>query len=223
MELELQGRKRGMTQAFDDEGNVIPCTVIELENNVVSQVKTVENDGYNAVQMGFEKIKCGDPRTVEKRIGKPRSGHFKKNGLEPRRFLCESRVRDPASYTVGQEFGVASFKVGDFVDVAGVSKGKGYQGVMKLHGFSGFPSSHGAGPVHRHAGSTGQRSTPGRCFPGGKRAGRMGGDNLTIQSLRVVAVDEGKNLLVVKGAVPGARNGLLRIAASIKKAKAAKK
>lgn len=212
-----------MTQVFDDEGNVIPCTVIELENNVVSQIKTVEKDGYNAVQMGFEKIQCGDPRTVEKRVGKPRVGHFKKNGLEPRRFLLESRVADPSQYQPGQEFGVDAFKIGDIVDVTGVSKGKGYQGTMRLHGFGGFAASHGAGPVHRHAGSTGQHSTPGRCFPGGKRASRMGGDQITVQGLKVLAVDPSKNLLVVKGAVSGARNGLVRVAMSVKQRKPALK
>ena len=222
-ELQLQGRKRGMTQVFDDEGNAIPCTVIELEKNVISQVKTVEHDGYNAVQLGFEIVRCNDERTVEKRIGKPRAGHFKKNGLEPRRFLSESRIKDPAAFAVGQEYGVEAFEKGDFVDVRGVSKGCGYQGVMKLHNFRGYAASHGAGPVHRHAGSTGQRSTPGRCFPGGKRASRMGGDNVTVQSLRVIAIDEKNHLLVVKGAVAGARNGLVRISKSIKKASKAKK
>jgi large subunit ribosomal protein L3 len=219
MELQLQGRKRGMTQAFDDEGKAIPCTVIELEKNVVSQIKTKENDGYQAVQMGFETIECQDPRTVEKRIGKPRVGHFQKNGIKPRRFLSESRVEDVSVFTVGQEFGVECFKKGDFVDVTGISKGKGYQGTMKLHGFGGFPAAHGAGPVHRHSGSTGQRSTPGRCFKGGKRAGRMGNDKVTAQHLEVVAIDEQNQLIVVKGAVPGARNELVKIRASLKLAK----
>lgn len=216
MELQLQGRKRGMTQLFDDEGRALPCTVIELEKNVISQVKTAEKDGYKAVQLGFETIRCNDPRTIEKRIGKPRAGRFKKNGLEPRRFLSETRVEDVASYSVGQEFGVECFKVGDIVDVTGVSKGKGYQGVMKLHGFGGFAAAHGAGPVHRHAGSTGQRSTPGRCFPGGKRAGRMGNDKVTVQGLEVLAIDEANSLIVVKGAIPGARNELVKIRTSVK-------
>lgn len=219
MELQLQGRKRGMTQVFDDEGKAIPCTVIQLEKNVVSQVKTTEKDGYQAIQLGFETIRCQDPRTVEKRIGKPRAGRFKKNGLEPRRFLSESRVKDVSSYSVGQEFGVESFEKGDYLDVTGISKGKGYQGVMKLHGFGGFAAAHGAGPVHRHAGSTGQRSTPGRCFPGGKRAGRMGNDKVTVQHLEVVAIDEKNQLIVVKGAIPGARNELVKVRKSMKMSK----
>jgi large subunit ribosomal protein L3 len=217
MELQLQGRKRGMTQVFDDEGNVQPCTVIELEKNVISQIKTKESDGYNAIQLGFELVECKDPRTVEKRLGKPRVGHFQKNNIKPRRFLAESRVKDSAPYQVAQEFGVEQFQVGDFVDVSGTSKGKGYQGVMKLHGFKGYPGSHGVGPVARHAGSTGQRSTPGRCFPNGKRASRMGTDAITTQNLKVIAIDEQKQILVVKGAVAGARNGLVKVALSVKK------
>lgn len=223
MELQLQGRKRGMTQVFDDEGNAIPCTVIELEKNVISQIKTTQTDGYNAVQLGFERIQCQDSRTTQRRIGKPRAGHFKKNGIEPRRFLSESRVKDCAQYSVGQEFGVEQFEVGSYVDVSGTSKGRGYQGTMRLHGFKGYPSSHGAGPVHRHAGSTGQRTTPGRCFPNGKRASRMGTDAITMQNLQVVAIDEQKQLLVVKGAVAGARNGHVKVAPAVKLAHKAKK
>lgn len=168
MSLKFMGKKRGMTQLFDDKGNVITCTVIEAEPNVVTQVKTVETDGYNAIQLGFEKVIVKDPRTIEKRVTKPLRGHFGKASIEPRRHLLESRFDKVDGYAQGQELTVAEFEEIQFVDATAMSKGKGYQGVIKRHHFSGGPASHGSG-FHRHAGSTGMRSTPGRVLPGERR------------------------------------------------------
>jgi large subunit ribosomal protein L3 len=223
MLLKLMGKKRGMVQLFDDKGKVLVCTVIETQPHAVTQVKTKETDGYNAVQLGFEKVTANDPRTVVRRVGKPLMGHFNKSGIEPRRYLLESRLESVDGYTVGQELGPELFETVAYVDATAISKGKGYQGVMKLHGFAGMPAAHGAGPVHRHAGSTGQRSTPGRCFPGGKRASHMGHERVTVQSLKVVMIDKEDNLIIVQGAVPGPKNGLVTISAAIKKVDAAKK
>lgn len=217
MALNLMGKKRGMTQLFDEDGSVIVCTVIEVEPNVVVQVKTDETDGYKAVQTGFEKITTKDPRTVEKRVSKPLMGHFKKASVEPRRILCESRTDSKEELAVGQEFGVEIFKDVAYIDATGVSIGKGFQGGMKLHNFSGMKATHGTGPVHRSLGSTGNRSTPGRCFPGGKRASHMGNRQVTTQGLRVVKVDEENQLILVKGAVPGPRNGVITLRKAKKK------
>lgn len=205
-----------MTQLFDDKGNVITCTVIEAEPNVVTQVKTVENDGYNAIQLGFERVKVKDPRTMKKRVTKPLLGHYAKASIEPRRYLLESRFEKVDGYSQGQELSVEEFEGIKFVDATGMSKGKGYQGVIKLHHFSGGPASHGSG-FHRHAGSTGMRSTPGRCLPGGPRASHMGDDRVTIQNLEVVMIDKQENLILVKGAVPGPVNGLVILSAAVKK------
>jgi large subunit ribosomal protein L3 len=210
------GRKRGMVQRFDTNGNIVVCTVIQAEPNVVTQLKTVENDGYSSVQLGFEKIKAKDPRRLADRTTKPLTGHFAKANVEPRKHLLESRVEKVDQYTLGQEFGVDFFNEVAFVDVQSVSKGKGYQGVMKLHGFGGGPAAHGSG-FHRHGGSTGMRSTPGRCLPGGKRASRMGGNVTTVENLKVVAVDEKNNVLLVKGSVPGATGALVVISRATKK------
>ncbi|NGX57544.1 MAG: 50S ribosomal protein L3 [Chlamydiae bacterium] len=217
MARKLMGKKRGMMQLFDDNGNVVVCTVIEAEPNVVTQIKTAKNDGYDAVQLGFEEIKTKDPRTVEKRVKKPQLGHFKKAGIAPRRYLTECRVDSVEEYEVGQELGVDQFAEVKYVDATARSIGKGFQGVMKLHNFSGFPASHGTGPVHRHAGSTGMRSTPGRCFKGGKRASQMGNRQVTTQSLEVVMVQPEDNLIIVKGSVPGPKNGLVYLTEATKK------
>ncbi|MFA6914850.1 MAG: 50S ribosomal protein L3 [Parachlamydiales bacterium] len=216
MALKLKGKKRGMTQLFDDKGTLMPCTVIELEPNVIAQIKTKENDGYIALQLGFDKITTKDPRTLSRRLNKPQLGHYAKNSIAPRRNLHETRVEKTEDYSVGQELGVDLFADIAFVDVTAVSKGKGYQGVMKLHGYAGGPASHGSG-FHRHAGSTGMRSTPGRCLKGGKRASHMGSEQVTVQNIQVVKVDKENNLIIVKGQVPGPRNGLISIAPAIKK------
>jgi large subunit ribosomal protein L3 len=222
MLLKLMGKKRGMTQLFDEKGNAIVCTIIETEPHVIAQVKTKEIDGYDAIQLGFEKIKTKDPRTVEKRVSKPLLGHFKKASLEPRRHIFEARLEAPGDFTVGQELNVDIFDEVPFVDATAISKGKGYQGVMKLYNYSGGPASHGSG-FHRHAGSTGMRSTPGRCLPGGKRASHMGLDRKTVQNLRVVMIDKEDNLIIVEGSIPGPKNGLVTISAAVKKRKTSKK
>lgn len=218
MTLKLMGKKRGMTQKFDETGNVVICTVIHAEPNVITQIKRKESDGYNALQLGYDKIMTKDPRTVEKRMTKQLLGHFKKNSIEPRRFLSESRMDNIDEFSIGQEVDVSLFTDIAYVDVCGVSKGKGYQGVIKRHNFKGGPAAHGSG-FHRHGGSTGMRSTPGRTLPGQKKAGQMGNERVTIQNLRVVGIDEGRNLIIVQGAIPGPRGGLVSVAPAKKKKK----
>lgn len=219
MSLKLMGKKRGMMQYFDEQGNVVVCTVIEAEPNVVTQVKTEENDGYNAIQLGFDKIVVKDPRTIGKRVSKALCGHYKKAGVEPCRHVCETRLETVEGYTVGQEISVADFAEIGFVDATARSKGKGYQGVMKKYHYAGGPASHGSSGFHRKAGSTGHRSTPGRCFPGGKRASHMGYENITVQNVRVVSVRPDENVILVEGQVPGPRNGLVYLSPAVKKKK----
>lgn len=216
MALTLMGKKRGMIQLFDDKGNVIVCTVIQAEPNAVTKIKTEEVDGYSAIQLGFDKVTGKIQQTVEKRTGKPQLGHFKKAGVEPRRFLLESRLNSIDGYELGQEIDVNLFDGVEFLDATAISKGKGYQGVMKRHNFSGGPASHGSG-FHRHAGSTGMRSTPGRGLPGGKKAGQMGNERVTVQNLRIVRIDAEDCLIIVKGQVPGPRNGLVFLTPAKKK------
>ena len=216
MSLKFMGKKRGMIQLFDDQGNVKVCTVIETEPHVVAQVKTEETDGYHAIQLGFEKIKTKDPRTIKNRLSQPLIGHYKKNSIEPRRHLLESRFEKAVEYTVGQELNLDAFDEIEFVDATAISKGKGYQGVIKKYNFSGGPASHGSG-FHRHAGSTGMRSTPGRCLPGGPRPSHMGLETVTVQNLEVVMVNPEEQVIIVKGAVPGPTHGLVYIAPSVKK------
>ena len=218
MPLNMMGKKRGMTQIFDDKGNAIVCTVIEAEPNVVTQIKTESTDGYEAVQLGFEEVKTKDPRTIEKRVSKPLRGHFAKASLAPRRYLLESRLEKVDGFELGQQFGVEQFDEVKYVDATAISKGKGYQGVMKLYHFAGGPASHGSG-FHRHAGSTGMRSTPGRCLPGGKRASHMGLERKTVQNLEVVMIIKEDNLILVKGAVPGPDDGLVVLAPAKKQMK----
>ncbi|MBS4164282.1 50S ribosomal protein L3 [Candidatus Protochlamydia amoebophila] len=218
MALTMMGKKRGMIQLFDEKGNAIVCTVIQAEPNVITQIKTKEIDGYIALQLGFEKVTGKTQHTIEARTGKPRLGHFKKAGVKSRRFLVESRLDSTEEYTLGQEISVDTFNGIEFVDATAISKGKGYQGVMKRHNFAGGPASHGSGH-HRHAGSTGMRSTPGRGLPGGKKAGQMGNERVTVQNLRVVKVDSENHVIVVKGQVPGPRNGLVYITQAKKLAK----
>ncbi len=216
MTLKLMGKKRGMTQLFDENGNKVVCTVIEVEANVIAQVKTKEKDGYNAVQTGFEKVKAKDPRRQEARVSKPLRGHFKKGNVKARRYLVETRVDTVEGYEVGTEFGLEIFENIEFVDVTGTSKGKGYQGLMKKNNFSGGPASHGSG-FHRHAGSTGMRSTPGRCLSGGPRPCQMGNERVKIESLKIFRLDSEKKVIIVKGSIPGCTGSLVWISKATKK------
>ncbi|MGB7977628.1 MAG: 50S ribosomal protein L3 [Chlamydiales bacterium] len=210
MPLTLIGQKKGMAQVFDKEGKLIVCTVILAEPNTVLDIKRKETHGYNGIQL------AGVPMTKSQaaRANKPIRGHFAKAGVEPCRVVHESRLDEVDQYQIGQKLDASLFADVKFVDVEGESKGKGFQGVMKLFNMAGGPGAHGSG-FHRHMGSTGMRSTPGRCFPGGKRASRMGGDRKTVQNLRVVAVKG--NLLLVEGAVPGAPSGIVYIRKAKKK------
>ncbi|ABW18054.1 50S ribosomal protein L3 [Alkaliphilus oremlandii] len=207
----LVGRKIGMTQMFDETGLVIPVTVIEVEANAVTQVKTIEKDGYNAIQVGYGQIN-------ERNVNKPSKGHFDKAGVTPKRSLQEFRLESTEGFTAGQELKADLFKAGDKVDISGVSKGKGFQGVIKRHNQSRGPMAHGS-RYHRGPGSMGAASYPSRVFKGKKLAGHMGHENVTIQNLEVVKVDVERNLLIVKGAVPGPKKGLLTINTSIKQGK----
>jgi large subunit ribosomal protein L3 len=205
----LLGTKLGMTQLWDENNRVVPVTVVAAGTNVVTQVRTPETDGYNAIQVGFGEI---DGRKVTK----PSAGHFGKASVTPRRHLAEIRTADAASYTVGQELSPELFAAGDDVDVTGTSKGKGYAGVMKRHGFHGVGASHGAHRNHRKPGSIGACATPGRVFKGTRMAGRMGTDTVTTQNITVHAVDVEKGLILLKGAVPGPKGGLLVIRSAVK-------
>jgi len=207
----LLGKKVGMTQIFTEEGNVIPVTVIEAGPMVVTQIKNVENDGYNAVQVGF-----GDAK--EKSLNKPQKGQFEKAGVSFRKHLREFRVENSSEYTVGQEISADIFATGQKVDVTGISKGKGFQGVIKRHGQSRGPETHGS-RYHRRPGSMGACATPGRVFKGKKLAGHMGVDKVTIQNLEVVRVDAEKNLVLVKGAIPGPKRSLITIKKAVKSSK----
>ena len=198
----LLGTKLGMTQVWDENNRIVPVTVISAATNVVIQVRQPETDGYNAVQVGYGEI---DGRKVVK----PQAGHFAKAGTTPRRHLVEIRTVNASEYTVGQELGADTFAAGEVVDVTGTSKGKGFAGVMKRHGFAGVGASHGAHRNHRKPGSIGACATPGRVFKGVRMAGRMGSDTITTQNLTVHAVDAEKGLILLKGAVPGPKGGLL--------------
>ncbi len=217
MSLKLMGKKRGMTRVYDEKGNLIVCTLITAEPNVIVQVKSQEKDGYSAVQLGAVKV----PESKKKNVSKPLIGHFARAKAEPRRHLLESRINNAEEYELGQEVGVDYFADVEFVDVCGTSKGKGFQGVIKRHNFAGGPASHGSG-FHRSAGSTGMRSTPGRSLPGVKKAGQMGSQKVTTENLKVVRIDAEKQIILVKGAVPGAKNSLLYIRKSVKKTPAKK-
>lgn len=213
------GRKKGMMQIFDENGNVVVCTVIHAEPNVVAKVKNKESDGYEAVQLAAFPVSA----SKRKNIPKPQREAFAKKNLDPRRLLKESRVSSSGEFSEGQEVGVSYFAEAAFVDVTAVSKGKGHQGVIKRHNFAGGPAAHGSG-FHRHGGSTGMRSSPGRCLPGQKKSGRMGGERVTVQSLKIVKIDEEKQLILVQGAVPGSRESVVYVAKAKKKlSKKAKK
>lgn len=206
----LLGTKLGMTQVWDEEGKVVPVTVIEIAPNVVTQIRTPEVDGYSAVQIAAGAI---DPR----KVNQPSAGHFAKAGVTPRRHLTEVRTADAAEYSLGQELTVDGlFEAGQKIDVVGTSKGKGFAGTMKRHNFAGVSASHGAHRNHRKPGSVGGAATPGRVFRGQKMAGRMGNDRVTVQNLVVQAVDAEKGLLLVKGAVPGGRGRLVFVRNAVK-------
>jgi large subunit ribosomal protein L3 len=204
----LLGKKVGMTQVFDGQGEVIPVTVIEAGPCFVAQIKTVERDGYTAVQLGFEETKS-------KHLTNPQMQHLQKSNLPGLRYLREFRMdtNDAAhlEFEEGEKVTVDIFEAGEYVDVTGASKGRGFAGVVKRHGFSGGPKTHGQSDRHRTPGSIGACTTPGRVFKGKRMPGRMGGKRITVQGLKVVLVDPERNLLVVQGAVPGANNGLLQI------------
>ena len=205
----LLGRKIGMTQVWDADGHLVPLTVVQVGTNVVTQVRTEEVDGYSAIQLGFGEI---DSRKVTK----PLQGHFEKAGVTPRRHLAEVRTSEHDSYEVGQELDATTFEAGEGVDVSGTTKGKGFAGVMKRHGFAGVSASHGAHRNHRKPGSIGACATPGRIFKGLRMAGRMGGNRRTVQNLTIQAVDAEKGLLLISGAIPGPKNGVVLVRSSVK-------
>lgn len=208
MKKAIIGKKIGMTQIFDETGKVIPVTVIEAGPCVVAQVKTVETDGYDAIQLGFGDVK-------ENKVNKPVKGHFAKGSVTPKKHLREFRVDSIESYKVGDEVKADTFVAGDKIDVQGTSKGKGFQGVIKRHGQSRGPMGHGS-MYHRRPGSMGPTSTPGRVFKGKKLPGHMGVQTITIQNLDVVRVDMDKNVILVKGSVPGVKGAILKIKTSVK-------
>jgi len=204
MALGILGRKAGMTQWFDKDGHAIAATVIYAEPSVVVQIKKAETDGYNAVQLGYGKVK-------EKHLNKPMKGHLERNGVAPKKVLREFRVENPDEFKMGQEVGVSLFQEGEKIDISGISKGKGFQGVMKRWGFRGGDASHGSSGWHRRPGSIGSIRATGRTFKGWKMAGRMGGERITVKNLEVLKVYADKHLLVIRGAVPGTKRSLLEI------------
>jgi len=205
----LLGTKLGMTQLWDEHNRIVPVTVIAANTNVVTQVRAPEVDGYNAIQVGFGEIEG-------RKVNKPQAGHFAKSGATPRRHLVEIRTADAAGYTIGQELAVDTFEAGEVIDVSGTSKGKGFAGVMKRHGFHGVGASHGAHKNHRKPGSIGACATPGRVFKGVRMAGRMGSDTVTTQNVTVHAVDTDRGLILLKGAVPGPKGGLIVLRSAAK-------
>lgn len=211
MTKAIIGKKIGMTQIFDEAGKVIPVTVVEAGPCVVVQKKTVENDGYSAVQCGF-----GDIR--EKLVNKPMKGHFAKADVALKRTLKEFRLDNAESLNVGDVLKTDSFEVGDIVDVCGTSKGKGFQGTIKRNNNARLKETHGTGPVHRHAGSMGACSSPSRIFKGKALPGHMGAEKVTVQNLEIVKIDAENNLIAVKGAIPGPKNGIVTIVDCVKKA-----
>ncbi|AIJ20744.1 MULTISPECIES: 50S ribosomal protein L3 [Amycolatopsis] len=205
----ILGTKLGMTQVFGEDNRIVPVTVVQAGPNVVTQIRTQDNDGYQAVQLAFGAV---DPR----KVNKPVTGHFQKAGVTPRRYLAELRTTDAESYEVGQEITAEVFPAGSRVDVTGTSKGKGYAGVMKRHGFKGQGASHGNQAKHRAPGSIGGCATPGRVFKGLRMAGRMGGVKVTTQGLTVHDVRAEEGLLLIKGAVPGPKGSLVFVKTAAK-------
>ena len=208
MKKAILTTKVGMTQIFNEDGVLTPVTVLQAGPCVVTQVKTVENDGYSAVQIGF-----GDIR--EKLVNKPAKGHFAKAGVSAKRFVKEFKLEDAESYTLGQEIKADVFAAGDKIDATAKSKGKGFQGAIKRHGQSRGPMAHGS-KYHRHAGSNGSATTPGRVFKGKNMPGHMGAVRVTVQNLEVVRVDADQNLILVKGSVPGPKKSLVMLKESVK-------
>ncbi len=209
MKKFIIGKKIGMTQIFDEKGNVVPVTVVEAGPCVVSQKKTLENDGYEALQVGYGDLSA-------KRVNKPMAGHFAKGDVAAKRTLREFRIEDISGYNVGDIIKADSFEVGDMIDVHGKSKGKGFQGAIKRWNFSKLKETHGTGPVHRHAGSMGANSDPGRVMKGKKLPGHMGSENVTVQNLYVVKVDVENNLIAVKGALPGPKGSIVVLTDAVK-------
>ena len=209
MKKAIIGKKVGMTQIFDEAGKVIPVTVVEAGPCVVTQKKTVETDGYEAVQLGFEDIK-------ESKLTKPEAGHLKKAGVEAKKHLKEFKLENAAEMNVGDVVKADTFAAGDWIDVTGISKGHGYQGVIKRHGAHRTDMTHGGGPVHRHAGSMGASSHQSRIFPGKIGAGQMGNEQVTIENLEIVKVDAELNMIVIRGAIPGPKGGLVYLRNTVK-------
>ena len=205
----ILGTKLGMTQVFDEDNRVIPVTVVEAGPCVVTQIRTKDTDGYTAIQIAFGDI---DPR----KANKPAAGHFKKAGVTPRRHVAEIRMDDVSGYEVGQDVTVDIFEGITYVDVTGTSKGKGFAGGMKRHGFAGQGAAHGNQAAHRRVGGIGAAATPGRIFKGKRMAGRMGNDRVTTQNLKVQKIDADANLLLIKGAIPGARGGIVTVKTTVK-------
>jgi len=208
MQKAIIGKKVGMTQIFDESGKVIPVTVVEAGPCVVTQKKTEETDGYTAVQLGFEDVK-------ESKLTKPEAGHLKKAGVEAKKHLKEFKLEGAANMNVGDVVKADTFAAGDMIDVTGISKGHGYQGVVKRHGAGRTPMTHGGGPVHRHAGSMGALDAA-RIFKGKIGAGQMGNEQVTVQNLEVVKVDAELNMIVIRGAIPGPKGGLVYLHNTVK-------
>lgn len=209
MQKAIIGKKLGMTQLFDESGKVVPVTVVEAGPCVISQKKTVETDGYEAVQMGYGDLKAS-------KVNKPMKGHFAKGDVAPKKYLREFRFADISAMNVGDIIKADVFAEGDKVDVVGTSKGKGTAGVIKRWNFGRLKESHGTGPVHRHAGSLGACSSPSRVFKGKKLAGHLGHERVTVQNLAVVKVDVENNIIAIKGAIPGPKGGVVMISDSVK-------
>jgi len=207
----ILGKKVGMTQLFDEKGNVVPVTIIEAGPCYITQVKTTETDGYNAVQLAFEEV-------AERKLSKGERGHLQKAGVPTLRQVREVRSTEPPAHTLGDVIKADIFQEGDIVDVIGISKGRGFAGAVKRHGFSGGPKTHGQSDRHRATGSRGAGTTPGHTFPGTRAPGQMGNQRVTVQNLKIALVDPERNLIAIRGAVPGPRTGLVLVRDAVKKA-----
>ncbi|MBI4977449.1 MAG: 50S ribosomal protein L3 [Spirochaetes bacterium] len=212
--MGILGKKLGMTTVFVDNGTAVPVTVLEAGPCLITQIKDVPSDGYKALQLGYGDIK-------DKHLAKPMAGHFKKQNVKAQRYLREFKIDDVAKYAIGQEIKVDIFSKGDYIDVTAITKGKGFQGVMRRHGMSGGPESHGSN-FHRRPGSIGQRTFPGRVFKNHHHPGHMGSTKVTIQHLKVIDIKIDDNLIIVCGAIPGARNTIVKLTSSTKQKKTVK-